>query len=1831
MFKRVSKKLSMLFAVLLIVASILSSFTPTSVNADGVFAYDLFFSEYVEGSSNNKAIEIFNGTDVNIDLSQYTVELYSNGAATANYTLSLSGELASGDVYVIVNSSASDALKAYEDLEHSVTNFNGDDALVLKNNGVIIDCFGKVGFDPGTYWGTTDCNALDHTLVRKSNVIGGDTIANDDFNPSDEWDCYPKDTFDYLGSHTMDGFGGGTIVEKVAAVTADPAPGAVDTGTEVSLSTETADAEIFYKSVYSDEYTEYTTPIDINEDTTIWAVARKDGMADSDEAVFEYTIKSAEEEKSIADVRAAEVGSIEEVTGVVTWVGDTTKVYIQDATAAIVVDLYYIPGTKPSLQIGDEITATGALVRYNGLLTIKLTTADNVLKVSENNELPEPKLITIPEANSGNYEAQLVRLEDLTLGTVATGGSTPVTDSGSNTINIYKIALPAGIVEGDIINTIAIVSRYNSTFQLRIRSAEDVTEVLPPDTESPVIVHTPVTEGNTGLNLNISAVVTDNRDVTGVKLYYRTSGETTYKTIDMVLDNGEYSCDIPKAELSKTGLEYYIEASDGTNTATLPADTSIPYAVNISEADITSPEIANQRPADGAYTGSDCKPTIGADYSDESVIDTASVKLYLDGQEVTAQCNISELGVTYVPAQDLIEGEHTVHLIVKDKAAIPNETDISWKFNVGVQEFNLYFGQLHSHTTNSDGLGSLDDAYSYARDTANVDFLAVTDHSNSFDNGTTSSMGDGLNSTKWNNGHIAADSYTNSNFVGIYAYEMTWSNGTGHMNTFNTPGFETRENAVYKAADGLKQYYNVLKNFPESISQFNHPGTTFGDFLDFANYDSQIDNLISLIEVGNGEGAVGSSNYFPSYEYYTRALDKGWHVSPTNNQDNHKGGWGDANTARTVILADSLTRDGVYDAIRNMRTYATEDENLRIEYTLNGEMMGTILQQEPDSVNIKVDIEDPDDEAIGEVSVIVDGGKVVDSKTLTASADTVEFTLDPDYSYYYIRIDEEDNDIAVTAPIWIGEVDKAGISKTTASTTLPVKGENLIITTNLFNNENHTMNIQSLTYSIDGNVIDETTAIDPINSLSTGAYNFTYAPDSSGRFNIDVKLVATIDGVEKIFTDVLKLDVTDPVLVTKVVADGAHFNDYVNGYYANNLGNFTAIANKEKITVNIEKTKLTDDLLNDVKLLIISAPAKKAGTANGVSYQPQSFSDDDIAVVKSFVDNGGNLLVCGIADYQDGTGDYQTSTQMNKLLEGIGATSRFNNDEVIDNTQKLNNQNFRLAFDDYNMDSPYLEGVDLSQIYSFYSGCSISLDEEALDSGKTTWLVKGHDTTESIDSNNKLPGVALPKGSVYALAVEQLDGGGKMFIGGTVYISDFEVKAQLDNASQLQNSNYNITMNILDSIKEELPVSPISEVRSAQKGAVHCAEGTVTAGKSVADNAFFDTIYIQDATGGINIFPVSDTDITVGQKVKVIGSVDEYQGDIELRVIELSVTDTSIDTVAPTALSTKEAMETENGGLLVKIEGNVISMDSQNLYIDDGSGEARAFVDGYIGDGSGDVSKAGKWDPLIMVGDKVSIIGLASVDTEGPRLRVRNTNEIVRIKDTVPPIITIAGVSNGGFYNTNVSPIVTANEGIITMSLNSTGYYGEAITQEGSYTLEVTAVDRDNNAAMQTISFVIDKTLPIITSNIRNGDALERINTINVVNTAVDAGSGIVSVESILDDKIIENNGIINIETLSFGVHHMVITAKDKAGNTAVLKIDFTITATISTLEKLVIEFYNEGAFKNKGMYTSLMSKVVKGNLKPFINYLEAQSGKGISIETANILKEYADWISQNK
>jgi len=209
-----------------------------SVQSQIIECSELFFSEYIEGYGQNKALEIYNPTNATIDLSTYQIERYSNGNTTSllGGITTLSGMLAPGDVFVVTNGDTDQqgqfgyidpALYMLADFTEpngaypTPLHMNGNDAMVLMNGSVIADVIGRVGEDPGVCWtdnvpsgcvSGTDPPGFNpgtwyttgQTLIRKTNVKYGDNDALDMFNPSLEWDSLPPIDWSNLGSHNCD-------------------------------------------------------------------------------------------------------------------------------------------------------------------------------------------------------------------------------------------------------------------------------------------------------------------------------------------------------------------------------------------------------------------------------------------------------------------------------------------------------------------------------------------------------------------------------------------------------------------------------------------------------------------------------------------------------------------------------------------------------------------------------------------------------------------------------------------------------------------------------------------------------------------------------------------------------------------------------------------------------------------------------------------------------------------------------------------------------------------------------------------------------------------------------------------------------------------------------------------------------------------------------------------------------------------------------------------------------------------------------------------------------------------------------------------------------------------------------------------------------------------------------------------------------------------------------------------------------------------------------------------------------------------------------------------
>jgi hypothetical protein len=214
----------------MLMAGIPLGVAPAAAGVTGVT--ELFFSQYIEGSSNNKALEIFNGTGAAIDLTAggYNVQMYFNGSSSAGLTINLTGSVVDEDVFVLAQSSASSTILAQADQTNSAGWFNGDDAVVLRKGTTVIDVIGQIGFDPGSEWGTGLVSTADNTLIRMPTILTGDVDGSNSFDPSTEWDGYATDTFSGLGEHFA------TTTDAAPAVASTfPANGATDFPVEANL------------------------------------------------------------------------------------------------------------------------------------------------------------------------------------------------------------------------------------------------------------------------------------------------------------------------------------------------------------------------------------------------------------------------------------------------------------------------------------------------------------------------------------------------------------------------------------------------------------------------------------------------------------------------------------------------------------------------------------------------------------------------------------------------------------------------------------------------------------------------------------------------------------------------------------------------------------------------------------------------------------------------------------------------------------------------------------------------------------------------------------------------------------------------------------------------------------------------------------------------------------------------------------------------------------------------------------------------------------------------------------------------------------------------------------------------------------------------------------------------------------------------------------------------------------------------------------------------------------------------------------------------------------
>ena len=982
------------------------------------------------------------------------------------------------------------------------------------------------------------------------------------------------------------------------------------------------------------------------------------------------------------------------------------------------------------------------------------------------------------------------------------------------------------------------------------------------------------------------------------------------------------------------------------------------------------------------------------------------------GEEITLTCEdesakiyfaVSADGVNYQPDMPYTapicfeKGFAAAYLKAYSKAegCEPGEVTQAVFTEKFTPDWNVYFGQLHAHTNLSDGTGSVEEAFDYASKVENLDFFAVTDHSDSFDNadaGEIAKDGAGI-SAGWAAGKQAAASVTNEDFVGLFGFEMTWPEDKklGHISTFNTPGWQTRDQADFEnVPTALEHYYKALTTVPGSVSQFNHPDIIHGDFERFDHYSPQYDAVISLLEVAGEDGVVDCA-------YYDLALDKGWHVAPTNNQNNHNGQWGDASRARTVILAETLTEEALYAAMKDRRVYATQDSDLTVYYTLNGAVMGSILPKSEEA-EITVFLSDPTDEAIGNVEVVADGGEVIDSAYVGTPSQVLELSVPGGYSYYYLRVTQPDGDVAVTAPVWMDGYDDIGIGSFTSDTLTPVRDEEIKLTVELYNDEPVDFIVESLSLYADGKEVCAVSDPGTAAGMGTLSHTFSYAHPELGVTELRVVATGSVNGEKRTYEKTLSLSFHVPE--QHIVVDDSHGKSGLE-----QLNRLAAIAAQAKITVKSfsEKNPKNGDIL------LITAPA-------------EPFDEAFVEKVRTFAENGGTVILCGQSDLGDLSG-LHTSGELNRLLEAMGATMRLNDDTAWDEENNSGTPD-AVSANVFNPGGDLTKSLKPEQAYTQRAGCTVN-------PGKGTWLVKGRDTTHGVDADGD--GQDTGENAVL-LAGEELPGGGKVYVSGGLFLEDSAMK-EPDNIWKPVSGNQGIVEALLKIERAACPeLVTIGEVRSGKDEEVYHIRGWATSGTSRPGNSFSDTIYLQDDTGGVELEPFTEDGIEVGTPIEVVGQKKIRGGNVVLKIIDYDKKlDEPLYNYTPETTANEEAMDYEaNGGRLMQVEGKVTDVTPTNrgkgvsrITLKDGNGDLAEILieDGIVSGADGENDLASQ----VKEGRTVRAIGLLHLESDGtPVLRVRNCDEVVY----VPPV----PVSLGSRRNPRTGDLIWIAVGVMVLS-----------------------------------------------------------------------------------------------------------------------------------------------------------------------------------------------------
>jgi hypothetical protein len=503
--------------------------------------------------------------------------------------------------------------------------------------------------------------------------------------------------------------------------------------------------------------------------------------------------------------------------------------------------------------------------------------------------------------------------------------------------------------------------------------------------------------------------------------------------------------------------------------------------------------------------------------------------------------------------------------------------------------YNFYFGTLHTQTSYSDGghpndatcasstthaAGDFDppQAYNYARNTAHLDYMAVTDHNHFFNDACVGCSAAQVIQRYHTGLNAAAAATVDGSFVAIFGMEWGYIGNSsfpneGHVNLYETPklfgwepsGCTLGSNCYYEVftdqagASYPAMYTKALAN-PSgwgAFGQWNHPSNDAGLDFNQMQYTTDGDDLIHTIAVISGPATDSSTattdtgyrysgdnkasySIYATIDMYNRALGAGYHLAPTADSDVHCSNYGTSTRDRTVILASTLTKASIFDAIHNRRMYATSNVNTQLVYTmLNGASTyymgaGGVRTSGPvatsGAITLHTSVWDPDGTAVTSIKIKepvpnnTDGSATVIA-TGTASPFDTTFTPGAGKHCYYVYVTMATGDELWSSPIWINQGATPDTTPPTTSITAPANGATVSGTTVVTASASDDVGVSRVEFYLDS-ALAATDTTSPYqwswdtNTAANGAHTLTSkAYDAANNIGTSAAVSVTVNNV----------------------------------------------------------------------------------------------------------------------------------------------------------------------------------------------------------------------------------------------------------------------------------------------------------------------------------------------------------------------------------------------------------------------------------------------------------------------------------------------------------------------------------------------------------------------------------------------------------------------------------------------------------------------------------------------------------------------------------------------